>query len=266
MSTDYVPPRPDGMFPGPAVPPIPGDPPPPATDERPKATWSWWQALGMYVLAFFAGGFAALPVISAIDDEGLATIASSAFAALVILGILVLWLQNAHPTWRAVMGLPPRDWAQALLRGFGAGLLLYPAIVFLVGAVLSLLYQAVSGHPVQAPEQIPSHLSAVGIVLTVVYAIVIAPIGEEFFFRGMLFGSLRDRFGFWPGAIGSGIAFGLIHYVPGPALDSLLLMSVMVFTGMGLAWIYQRRETIVAPMAAHMAFNVIGLLLIYTLR
>ena len=36
----------------------------------------------------------------------------------------------------------------------------------------------------------------------------------------------------------------------------------MVFTGIGLAWIYERRGTIVAPMAAHMTFNVVGLVVI----
>ena len=36
----------------------------------------------------------------------------------------------------------------------------------------------------------------------------------------------------------------------------------MVFTGLGLAWIYERRGTVVASMAAHMAFNVVGLVLI----
>ena len=36
----------------------------------------------------------------------------------------------------------------------------------------------------------------------------------------------------------------------------------MVFTGIGLAWIYERRGTIVASMAAHMAFNVVGLVVI----
>ena len=36
----------------------------------------------------------------------------------------------------------------------------------------------------------------------------------------------------------------------------------MVFTGIGLAWIYERRGSLVAPMAAHVAFNVVGLVVI----
>ena len=64
---------------------------------------------------------------------------------------------------------------------------------------------------------------------------MIAPIGEELFFRGVLFRSLRDRHGFWVGAVGSAIGFGLIHYIPGSAVDAALLMIVMFFTGLALA-------------------------------
>ncbi len=93
-------------------------------------------------------------------------------------------------------------------------------------------------------------------------AVVVAPISEEFFFRGVLFRTVRDRHGFWPAALASAIPFGLVHYVPAPAIDALLLQVTMVFTGLGLAWIYDRRGTIVAPVAAHMVFNIVGVVTI----
>jgi membrane protease YdiL (CAAX protease family) len=34
---------------------------------------------------------------------------------------------------------------------------------------------------------------------------------------------------------------------------------------MALAWFYERRGTLVAPIVAHMVFNVIGLSLIFTI-
>jgi membrane protease YdiL (CAAX protease family) len=66
--------------------------------------------------------------------------------------------------------------------------------------------------------------------------------------------------------VGSAIGFGLIHYIPGSAVDAALLMIVMFFTGLALAFIYERRGTIVVPIAAHMTFNVIGIVLIFGLR
>ena len=38
-----------------------------------------------------------------------------------------------------------------------------------------------------------------------------APIVEEIFYRGLLFRSIENRFGTWPGIIGSGVIFGSSH-------------------------------------------------------
>src|SRR3972149_4963981 len=100
MSAEHVPPRPDGLH------PVPGPPPPPPAHVRPKATWSWWEALAVYLLAILLGGVATVPFLRFIDDEDLANIASTAAAALVIVGVLLAWLSTAHPSWRAVVGFP----------------------------------------------------------------------------------------------------------------------------------------------------------------
>jgi membrane protease YdiL (CAAX protease family) len=81
-----------------------------------------------------------------------------------------------------------------------------------------------------------------------------------------LFRSLRQRYGLAIGLVTSGVAFGLIHFIPGAWQDSVLLMSVMVFTGVALAWFHDRRDNLLANIVAHMTFNVIGLTLIYAIR
>jgi uncharacterized protein len=260
---DHVPPRPDTLHPAPSV-PGPADAPR-GVAALPPATWRWWEALGIYLLAFLLAGFATVPVIQAIDSQDLATMVASFVAAIVLLGAIVLWLRRVHPGWRAIIGARVLSGKEIALV-VGSGVLLYLGAVFVVGSVLYTVISALSGEPVKTPEQVPQGLSAAGIAVTVIYGLIVAPIGEEFFFRGVLFRSIRDRHGFWLGALGSGLAFGLIHYIPGPAPNAILLMGVMVFTGMGLAWIYERRGTILAPMLAHMTFNVIGLALIYSLR
>lgn len=256
--SDSIPPRPDGPHPAP-VPPMPTPP------QRQRATWRWWEAIGVYVVVMLVSSFVTLPVLLLIHSKGLADLAGSAVVAVVTVALLVAWLSRYHRAWRAVVGFPARVWPE-VRAGAAFGALLYPAIVFGVGFVVNLLFSMLSGHQVRAPQQIPSHLSAVGTTVATAYAVVIAPIHEELFFRGILFRSLRDRHGFRIGMVGSGLAFGLIHYIPGPALDSLLLMSVMVFTGMALAYLYERRGNIVANMVAHATFNVIGLVLIFAIR
>ncbi len=244
-------------------------PSPRAPDGFPTtATWSWYEALGVYLLAFVLAGLATLPFLQLMEPEAdLTNIVLTTVAALVIIGVLVLWLSRYHGGWMEVLRLPePGTWHREVGSGVLFGIGLYPVMVFVVGGLLTVLLQTISGEPVEAPEQVGEHLPAVGTALTVVYAIVIAPIGEELFFRGVLFRALRDRHGFWVGAVGSSIGFGLIHFIPGSAIDAALLMTVMFFTGIALCFIYERRRTIVAPIAAHVTFNVIGIVLILGLR
>jgi uncharacterized protein len=263
-----IPPRPDGLHPVPVMPLRPDTADRTADDLRTKASWSWYEALVVYIVAFLVAGLATLPVLRLMEPEAdLTNIVATVIAALVILGVLVLWLSTYHKGWLGVMRLPERGtWGREIGSGVLFGLGLYPVMVFIVGGVLVYLLQTISGDPVKAPEQVGEHLPAIGTALTIVYAIVIAPVGEELFFRGVLFRSLRDRHGFWVGAAGSAVGFGLIHFIPGSAIDAALLMIVMFFTGLALCFIYERRGTIVAPLAAHVTFNVIGIVLILGLR
>jgi membrane protease YdiL (CAAX protease family) len=269
--SDPVPPRPDGMHAVPAAPiPVVAGPGVAGSGVagRPKATWSWWEGLAVYVVSFVLAGIATVPILSALkDDENLGNIVSTAIAAVVIVGVLLLWLSRAHPGWREVIGFPDRGrWLAEIRTSVGFGLLLYPAMVLVVGLVVSLVLEVVSGHAVPAPEQVPKGLSTVGAVVTAVYAIGIAPIHEELFFRGILFRGVRDRYGLLAGFLATGTAFSLIHYIDGPWQGAVLLMGVMFFNGMALAWWYERRGTIVASVVAHMVFNVIGIVLIFGTR
>jgi membrane protease YdiL (CAAX protease family) len=260
----HVPPRPDSLHPAQPAPLRPDT----RAVGRPLATWSWLEAVGIYVLAFLIAGIATLPLIGLMDeDTDLATIVATTIAALVIVGVLVGWLSIRHRGWPAVMGVPRRGvWTREVGAGVLFGIGLYPVMVVVVGGLLVVVLEAISGQRVEAPEQVGQNLSAVGTAVTIVYAIAIAPVGEELFFRGVLFRALRDRHGFVVGAIGSGLGFGLIHFIPGPAVDAALLMIVMFFTGVALAFVYERRGTIVTPIAAHVTFNVIGIVLILGLR
>lgn len=266
-SQPQIPPRPDGLHPAP--PTAPTAPRPDTQDGlRPKASWSWYEALGVYIAAFLLAGFVTLPLVRFMEpDTDLTNIVLTVVAALVILGVLITWLSTRHRGWLEVIRLPePGTWRGQIGAGVVFGLVLYPVMVIVVGGLLTYLLETISGQHVEAPEQVGQDLPAIGTALTALYAIVIAPIGEELFFRGVLFRSLRDRHGFWVGAVGSAVGFGLIHFIPGSAIDAALLMIVMFFTGMALCFLYERRGTIVAPIAAHVTFNVIGIVLIFGLR
>ena len=57
------------------------------------------------------------------------------------------------------------------------------------------------------------------LVLSAALTCVVAPICEEFLFRGYIFTALRNWRGTWPAAIDHGLLFGGVHAGSAPALD-----------------------------------------------
>ena len=81
---------------------------------------------------------------------------------------------------------------------------------------------------------------------------VAAPIVEEFFFRGFMFGVFARRLGPVWGALLTGVVFGLGH---APA-DAIQLVALGAF-GVGLCLLYWRTKSIIPCMALHALNNSI---------
>jgi membrane protease YdiL (CAAX protease family) len=86
----------------------------------------------------------------------------------------------------------------------------------------------------------------VGLLVT-----VIAPIAEEFFFRGYFFTALRSWRGVWPAAIITGLVFGAIHTASAPA-GYLVPLSVFGFV---LCIIYWRTGSLYPCISLHALNN-----------
>lgn len=87
------------------------------------------------------------------------------------------------------------------------------------------------------------------VAVTLLGAIVFAPIFEELVFRGLLYGTLRARLG-WPlAAVGSALVFALAHGYGVAGLLSVFL------SGLLWAWVYERTGSLLAPILAHVVNN-----------
>jgi membrane protease YdiL (CAAX protease family) len=264
-----LPPRPDRDVP--PFTPVPGSQVSTALDGRPLATWRVWEAVLVVLLGFFLGTIASIPVFALMKDTtqngavGPSELLQGVVLDSVILITVIVWLRRSHPTWRQIIGFPTR---RHLFKEIVIGALLGLAVRFAAGVasvLVTSVLQKATGESVSLPEQVRSGMSGSAIALFALYAVIIAPIAEEFVFRGLIYRGLRDRWGVAVGAIGSAIPFGLIHYVGGqPWRDVVTLQLTMVVTGIGLALIYERRKTIVADIAGHAAFNLLAVVLIAT--
>jgi membrane protease YdiL (CAAX protease family) len=130
-------------------------------------------------------------------------------------------------------------------------------------AVVRAAATEILGHTPEEPEQVVACVRGLGLALLGPIVVVAAPIGEELFFRGFLYQGLRRRFSVWPAAVLSGIFFGLVH-LGGAAF--LLIVPSLTAVGIGLALVFERRHSLLASIAAHAAFNVVGYLAIVLSR
>jgi len=199
--------------------------------------------------------------------EGLPQIVATVAADVAFLGAMLAWLTWKARDWRRLVGIAlGAKGARDAAVGFGLGALLYVVVGVVVAVPLLSIFRLLFGANVSPPEQIPGGLSINAKLLTAFLALVLAPITEELFYRGIFYRSLRDRHGVLAGAAVSAVLFGASHVVDAPWRDVVFLQTLMVFTGVGLALIYERRANLVADIAAHVAFNVIGIVIIFSTR
>ena len=146
---------------------------------------------------------------------------------------------------------------------------LRPAIYLGVVLVSSLAARPLIGaftndHRFEPPAQIQSGLSWRGVALTVVLSVVVAPIVEETLLPGRARSApCATVTGSWPARWCPRCCSASLTTSAPRGRTRSCCRPTMMFTGLGLAALYEWRGNIVANIAAHMAFNTIGVILIF---
>ncbi len=171
--------------------------------------------------------------------------------------LLVSWFLVFRPgALAALPSLPGRDPGGAIRAGIGWGLLAWLGATIASAGVVWLLERiGVEAEP-QAAERAIQILDPWLVVLAVV---ILAPIAEEVFFRGVVFNAwLREHGRRWA-IIGSSALFALIH-------ASVVAVVPIFLLGLALAWVYQRTGNLLAPIAMHATVNGISVALALLVR
>lgn len=156
---------------------------------------------------------------------------------------LVLWIARGL-TRRELALQAPASWLRAL------GLAFATLIVLLVAEVaLDSVLNGTSEQGLEPTHWIPS--KAAPFALNAVVVVLVAPVVEEFTFRGLGF-SLLSRFGAMVALVGTAVAFAADHgLVEGfPAL--------FVF-GLGVGFLRMRTDSLYPGMLVHASFNALAL-------
>ncbi len=149
-----------------------------------------------------------------------------------------------------------RGWG-ILAAGFGGGVLLKLTSDLIASLESNLGHQVTQNNPLVIDPH--AFMRPWTVILLFVGVVGVAPVAEELFFRGFLFGWVRSRLAFWPAALVAGAAFGLAH-------RSLTLLFPLGVAGVGLCWLYERYRTLWPSVVAHATLNVTALVLALYLR
>jgi membrane protease YdiL (CAAX protease family) len=210
----------------------------------PGARWRWfvlWTAgcLALWTLAWVVHETRFVPRGWCLDSWGAGlywTVAK-----------LAVWIAPATWLLRRAGERPVAATGLATARGLPQGLLV---------ALAWIAVQAVSSK-VRGVWPPPHSIGGYGAV----NAYVVAPLFEEFVFRGFALRRLRARgAGFWPAALASSVAFGLLHvpgwlFMKGASAATLSLFPPVVFVGLVLAAVGWRWPSLWACVAVHLANN-----------
>jgi len=149
----------------------------------------------------------------------------------------------------------PRAWHFGLRRTA-----LWPAVGWaVVGVVSFYVFAGIYGAIVDpdAKQRITESLGAdngtLGLIVAGCVVMILAPLAEEFFFRGFLYRTLRGRFSIGVAALIDGLVFGFVHYsFDGP--DQLLILPPLMALGVIFCLVYEQTGSIWPVVAMH-AFN-----------
>lgn len=214
--------------------------------------WRVWMAFAALLVGFLAAAVGAVIVTLIGGDltnpSPAVNILATVVQDLCLIGAALLFARFAgHPRpWdfglRAARFWPAFGWALLTWLSFIAVTLVW---VKLVGAD-------------NASEKLPSELgadeSSVALAAVGVLVCVVAPIAEEFFFRGFFFTALRSWKGIWPAALVTGVIFGGIH----AGSSDIAFLVPLAFFGFSLCLLYAKTGSLYPCIAIHAANNSIA--------
>jgi HAD superfamily hydrolase (TIGR01549 family) len=231
----------------------PVGPPPPEQQREGERGWPPWTApialVAALVVAFLGGAIVSVFVLAfggEVDDFPPGALMAATL--LQDIGFVAAAIIFARMTTRPLarhFGLRPTRVGRAI------GLMFAVYIGFIV---LSAVWTQLIDLSDPAEDQLDDlgvDSSDLALAAAAVLVCVVAPVVEEFFFRGFFYAALRNWRGVWPAAIFTGLIFGGIHF--GSAEAGALVPLALL--GVGLCLLYEWTDSLYPCIALHAVNN-----------
>ena len=178
------------------------------------------------------------------------------FACFFLIPLYVVGIKYNQP--KQALGMQEKPFSQGLGRGISWGLMLY-CLNVLAAVLLIIIF------PDHLPKEQPivqamlegrNSFELFGLVFSVT---VLAPLGEEIFFRAFMMGAIEARFGLLAGIVISAAVFAAMHL-------SLWHFFPLFVGGCGFALLYAKYRDISLNIIAHAVWNSIAVILTFSTR
>ena len=171
--------------------------------------------------------------------------------SLYIAGLLAMgaFFRRRGAGWRQAVGIHRESAPEALTLGAILFFAMLPPLI-LVFVLYDKLCRVVgvADTPQPVVDLFINSDSRVVVGLIVAFAVAVAPVCEEFFFRGLAYPALKQRWGTWKALVVVSAAFALAH-LHVPSLGPLFVLAL----ALGLA--YEWTGSLLAPITMHTLFN-----------
>jgi membrane protease YdiL (CAAX protease family) len=235
------------------------DPPEGDTSRSPDPGWSPWTAPLVLVAALVAAGIGGLVIDLPALALGADVTKSHTPAGLTIAGTFVqdlafvlvaVWFARLGGrvcrAWQFGLRAPGVGWRSA------AGMIVLLLVAFVVFSVAWA--EVFNPGKDKVLETLGTDKGGALLVLSAALTCVVAPIGEEFLFRGYVFTALRGWRGTIPAALLTGLLFGGVHAGSAPLGDLVPLAAL----GFGLCLLYRHTGSLYPGIFAHCLNNCIA--------
>jgi membrane protease YdiL (CAAX protease family) len=228
-------------------------------------TIPWALLAQLFVAALVTSVGAAAALTTPLGTLALA--AASNLATVLIIGLVVVG--SGAVRWRdLVLATPassPSTLPQPDRRGGLAGDLFWGVALALpiLSAAGLFATLVMNGTGLSAPVVLPPAISGVDLAANVLTAGLIAPIGEELLYRGVIAQAWARQSSARRAILFSAIVFAFAHTltVGGTSVADAVSVAAVAFLvrlplGIALGWLWIRRRSIVATIALHTAYNL----------
>lgn len=236
-------------------------------EKRPKLkipSWGILEALSVIILTVGIRMFIPLQNLSIYRDISRrvspdnplfgAIFLESLLQAVLILGLIALWLKLKYrASWRE-LGLQGESYPGWAWLGIKQGALLFVGVT-IVSMLLILVYPF-EVKPQQTTEIFSAATTWQQMILISCVVSVLAPVSEELYFRSFLYLALRKRLGRLPGLIIANCFFGMMH------LDLLRFIPITL-GGIWLTILYEKTGSLYPSIVAHAVWNALMISMVF---